>query len=120
MFSKVLQLPLNSDAHVSVEERSDCFIFVAGFDCLASGNPEVLIVEPHPEIKKVLIRGGGDRVLFDELEVDVRRVRLPDNAWPEAANAACHGGRLVVNVPKIGGGGGIDQIPSPSECKDVC
>lgn len=112
VFSKVLELPFNSDADVSIEERPDCFRFVAKDGFLGGGgrvDVRAHMIEVHPGVKKVVVKRNGGKVgkllLIDELELDMWRFRLPANSLPEAAKAVCSGGELVVTVPKNGGGG---------------
>lgn len=110
VFSKVLELPLNSEADVSVEERPDCFRFVAKDGFLGRVDVRAHMVEVHPGVKKVVVKrncgGNVGLMLIDEMKLDMWRFRLPANARPEAAKAVCSSGELVVTVPKSSGGGG--------------
>ncbi|KAM7485527.1 hypothetical protein LguiA_001536 [Lonicera macranthoides] len=127
VFSKVLELPLPSDADVSVEETSDRFRFVADIagEEISGGGEDVraLAVEIHPGVTKIVIRSGGageeNDLLLDRLEVDVWRFRLPAFTRPELATAVFVDGELIVTVPKCGVGevgdgietwGGIGQL----------
>ncbi|CAA7049766.1 unnamed protein product [Microthlaspi erraticum] len=56
IFSRVLELPLRSDADVAVEERLDCFRFVAETD---GGGVRAYVVEIHPGVTKILVRTNG-------------------------------------------------------------
>ncbi|GAB4851075.1 hypothetical protein Ancab_030373 [Ancistrocladus abbreviatus] len=113
IFSKVLELPFNSDADVQIEDSPECLRFVARTD-YDLGEVRAHIVEVYPELKKVVIskRGsngslGSELLLTDEMELDVWRFRLPAEARLELAKAVYGGGKLVVIMPKtVGGSGG--------------
>lgn len=103
VFSKVLELPFDSDADVAIEDRPDCLRFVAdGVD--VAGEVRAHVVELHPGVTKVVIRRRENRSqpLNGDLELNLWRVRLPAAARPELAKASYGGGRLVVTVPKHG------------------
>lgn len=105
VFSKVLELPFDSDADVDVEDRPDCLRFVAdGVD--VAGDVRAHVVELHPGVTKVVIRRRQNRSqpLTGDLELNLWRFRLPAAARPELAKAAYGGGQLVVTVPKHGRG----------------
>ncbi|GAB4843364.1 hypothetical protein Ancab_013330 [Ancistrocladus abbreviatus] len=112
VFSKVLQLPFNSDADVLIEERPGCLRFVAKTD-YDLGEVRAHTVEVYPGVKKVVIGkrengsyeslGGGLLLPIDEMEPDVWRFRLPEGALLELAKAVYGGGTLVVTVPMSGG-----------------
>ncbi|XP_010511470.1 PREDICTED: uncharacterized protein LOC104787563 [Camelina sativa] len=105
IFNRVLELPLSSEADVSVEERQDCFRFVAetvGL-CDGDGDMRAYMVEIHPGITKIVVRTNGSSSLglsLDELELDVWRFRLPESTRPELVTVACIDGALIVTVPK--------------------
>ncbi|KVH94608.1 uncharacterized protein LOC112518349 [Cynara cardunculus var. scolymus] len=105
VFSKVLELPLRSNADVFIEDRSECFRFRAKIEDNAfSGEVKAHAVKIHPEVTKVVVRGGNGggevELLLDKLEVDVWRFRLPATSRPELATAVFLGGELIVTVPK--------------------
>lgn len=113
VFSKVLELPFNSDADVFVEERHDCFKFTVKDDGVVGGgggvnvNVKAHVIDVHPGITKVVIRprDNPSRPFIDENGLDVWRFRLPPSARPELATAGYARGELVVTVPKNGWGG---------------
>lgn len=121
IFNRVLELPLRSEADVAVEERHDCFRFVAETVGLCNGDGEMraYMVEIHPGITKIVVRTNGSSSLglsLDELELDVWRFRLPESTRPELVTVACVDGDLIVTVPKNaeeedddGGGGDFGQ-----------
>ncbi|KAL1316990.1 hypothetical protein HN51_069101 [Arachis hypogaea] len=104
VFSKVLQLPLCSDADVSVEEWPHCFRFVA--DAPAGiATVEASTFRLHPGITKLVVRDSQTdftELSFDEfdLHLDVWRFRLPESTCPEMATAILLDGQLIVTVPK--------------------
>ncbi|EFH38493.1 predicted protein [Arabidopsis lyrata subsp. lyrata] len=105
IFNRVLELPLRSEADVTVEERHDCFRFVAETVGLCGGDGEMraYMVEIHPGITKIVVRTNGSSSLglsLDELELDVWRFRLPESTRPELVTVACVDGDLIVTVPK--------------------
>ncbi|KAJ8527249.1 hypothetical protein K7X08_029726 [Anisodus acutangulus] len=110
IFAKVLELPLHSDADVSIEETSDSLRFVITTDDIRD-NIRAHIVEIYPGVTKIVIRGDN---VFDSslpgLELDLWRFRLPAVTVPELATADYSDGELVVTVPKgaddDGGGDG--------------
>lgn len=102
IFSKVLELPLGSDADVSVEEGPDGFRFVAATDNLWD-DVRAHAIEIHPGVMKVVVRdagGGGGEGVEEELELDRWRFRLPPSTLPALATAAYAVGELVVTIPK--------------------
>ncbi|KFK39542.1 hypothetical protein AALP_AA3G257800 [Arabis alpina] len=120
IFNRVLELPLRSEADVTVEEKPDCFRFVAETDGVCGGDEmRAYMVEIHPGITKIVVRTNGSSSLglsLDELELDVWRFRLPESTRPELVTVACVDGALIVTVPKIleeddddGGGGDFGQ-----------
>lgn len=105
IFNRVLELPLRSEADVAVEERHDCFRFVAETVGLCDGDGEMraYMVEIHPGITKIVVRTNGSSSLglsLDELELDVWRFRLPESTRPELVTVDCVDGALIVTVPK--------------------
>lgn len=108
VFSKVLELPFDSDTDVSIEDRPDCLRFVAqeGDRMILGGDVRAHVVEVHPGVTKVIIRRRENRSQpsIDELELNVWRFRLPATARPELARAVYVGTQLVVTVPKNGSG----------------
>ncbi|KAF8114673.1 hypothetical protein N665_0034s0014 [Sinapis alba] len=120
IFNRVLELPLRSEADVAVEERHDCFRFVAETEGLCDGGEmRAYVVEIHPGITKIVVRTNGLSLglSLDELELDVWRFRLPESTRPELVTVVCVDGDLIVTVPKMvvvveeedGGGGGFGQ-----------
>lgn len=105
IFSRVLELPLKSDADVAVEESHDCFRFVAETNGGGGGGVRAYMVEIHPGVTKILVRTNGSSSLgvsLDELELDVWRFRLPESTRPDLVTVNCDGdGELIVTVPKI-------------------
>ncbi|KAL1197555.1 hypothetical protein V5N11_012131 [Cardamine amara subsp. amara] len=105
IFNRVLELPLRSEADVAVEERHDCFRFVAETEGLCNGGEmRAYMVEIHPGITKIVVRTNVSSSLglsLDELELDVWRFRLPESTRPELVTVVCVDGVLVVTVPKI-------------------
>ncbi|EOA18996.1 hypothetical protein CARUB_v10007641mg [Capsella rubella] len=102
IFSRVLELPLRSDADVAVQESRDCFRFVA--ETNGGGGVRAYMVEIHPGVTKILVRTNGSSSLglsLDELELDVWRFRLPESTRPDLVTVDCDGdGELIVTVPK--------------------
>ncbi|KAF3661097.1 hypothetical protein P3S67_001048 [Capsicum chacoense] len=100
IFAKVLELPFNSDADVSIEETSDSLRFVIPTDD-AGNNIRAHTVEIYPGVTKIVILGDN---VFDsslgEFELDLWRFRLPPSTLPELATADFADGELVVTVPK--------------------
>ncbi|KAJ0264735.1 Heat shock protein [Hirschfeldia incana] len=120
IFNRVLELPLRSEADVSVEERHDCFRFVAETEGLCGGGGEMraYVVDIHPGITKIVVRTNGLSLglSLDELELDVWRFRLPETTRAELVTVVCVDGVLIVTVPKMvseedddGDGGGFGQ-----------
>ncbi|XP_030974277.1 uncharacterized protein LOC115994326 [Quercus lobata] len=111
VFSRVLELPFRSDADVSIEEKPDCFRFIAETD-ENIGEVRAHMVEIHPGVTKIVVREGGSLELsLDSLELDMWRFRLPESTRPELASAVFVDGELIVTVPKgdeevLEGGGG--------------
>ncbi|XP_010440384.1 PREDICTED: uncharacterized protein LOC104723692 [Camelina sativa] len=103
IFSRVLELPLRSDADVAVQESPDCFRFVA--ETNGGGGVRAYMVEIHPGVTKILVRTNGSSSLglsLDELELDVWRFRLPESTRLDLVTVDCDGdGELIVTVPKI-------------------
>ncbi|KAL7144740.1 hypothetical protein ABFS83_07G032300 [Erythranthe nasuta] len=124
IFSKVLELPFDSDADVAVEEGPEFFRFSAEIEVDADDDDVAAVgddvrahaVEIHPGVVKIVVRnnrrnkikgGGGDdesnlELLLDKLEVDTWRFRLPSSSRPELATAVFVDGELCVTVPKGG------------------
>ncbi|XP_010909057.1 uncharacterized protein [Elaeis guineensis] len=99
IFSKVLELPLGSDADVFVEEGPDGFRFVAATDDLWD-DVRANAIEIYPGVMKVVIRHEDGEVEEDELDLDRWRFRLPPSSRPALATAAYADGELVVTIPK--------------------
>ncbi|KAJ8543156.1 hypothetical protein K7X08_005679 [Anisodus acutangulus] len=100
IFAKVLELPFNSDADVSIEETCDSFRFIIPTDD-AGDNIRAHTVEIYPGVTKIVIR--ADNVLdssLGEFELDLWRFRLPPSTLPELATADFADGEMVVTVPK--------------------
>ncbi|MED6161010.1 hypothetical protein PIB30_056762 [Stylosanthes scabra] len=115
VFSKVLQLPLSSDADVSVEEWPHCFQFVADAPA-GMASVEASTFQLHPGITKLVVRDSQtadftELSSFDEFELrlDVWRFRLPESTCPEMATAMLRDGQLIVTVPKHQRGGVDDN-----------
>ncbi|KNA21459.1 hypothetical protein SOVF_042940 [Spinacia oleracea] len=119
VFSKVLELPFDSDTDVFIEERCDCFKFTVEDDggVVVAGGVRAHVVEVHPGITKVVIRKKGNmsQPIVDENELDVWRYRLPSSARPDLATAVYARGELVVTVPKNGWGENIRR--GGGDCK---
>ncbi|KAF3786143.1 hypothetical protein EJ110_NYTH26099 [Nymphaea thermarum] len=100
IFNRVLELPFNSEANVSVQENHDCFRFVLITDQITE-DVEAQLVEIVPGVSKIVVRGRNLLELsLDELELDRWRFRLPPSTRPELATAAYIAGELIVTVPK--------------------
>ncbi|WMV17752.1 hypothetical protein MTR67_011137 [Solanum verrucosum] len=120
VFSKVLELPIPSDADVEVEENPEFFRFMAKIEQHGENirNVRAQTVEIHPGITKIVVRNGGggeaEVLMLDQLNVDTWRFRLPASAKPELATAVFADGELIVTVPKgvngRGGYGGKDVL----------
>ncbi|KAI3750031.1 hypothetical protein L2E82_20655 [Cichorium intybus] len=118
VFSKVLQLPLRSDADVLIEDRYDCFRFTANIKNIAfSSQVKAHALKIHPQVTKVVVSGGNDggkgELLLDKLEVDGWRFRLPETTRPELATAFVIARELIVTIPKEGqtsGGGKVEDV----------
>lgn len=115
VFSRILQLPLRSDADVSIEEEPTCFRFVAETDS-SLGHVETHTLHIHPGVTKIVVRASHSlHFSLDDLHPDIWRFRLPESVVPELATAVFVDGELIVTVPKafddentpepIGGGG---------------
>ncbi|XP_055827191.1 uncharacterized protein LOC129895491 [Solanum dulcamara] len=107
MFSKVLELPIPSDADVEVEENPEFFRFVADIKQHGENicNVRAQVVEIHPGVTKIVVRNGasgGERelLMLEQLKVDTWRCRLSASAKPELATAVFADGELIVTVPK--------------------
>ncbi|EHA8586708.1 17.4 kDa class I heat shock protein-like [Cocos nucifera] len=98
IFSKVLELPLDSDADVSIEEGPDGFRFVAATVNLRD-DVRARAIEIYPGVMKLVIRDGDGEVEEDELDLDRWRFRLPPSSLPALATAAYADGELVVTIP---------------------
>ncbi|XP_051120467.1 uncharacterized protein LOC127244146 [Andrographis paniculata] len=100
IFAKVLELPFDSEADVSVIETADSLIFTVATGDM-SGDVRADAVEIYPGVTKIVVRGSDVVDLSGmELELDLWRFRLPDLMRPELASAAYEDGELVVTVPK--------------------
>ncbi|KAI3750033.1 hypothetical protein L2E82_20657 [Cichorium intybus] len=61
VFSKVLELPLRSDADVLIEDRFDSFRFTAKIKNNAfSSQVKAHALKIHPQVTKVVVSGGDD------------------------------------------------------------
>ncbi|KAL1543258.1 hypothetical protein AAHA92_20259 [Salvia divinorum] len=118
VFGKVLELPFRSDADVAVEEGPDFFRFIAKTK-VGGGRVRAHAVEIHPGVIKIVVRNDdrklsgscGVELFIDRLELDTWRFRLPSSALTELATAVIADGKLVVMVPK-GGGGDKRKLPN--------
>ncbi|CAN6439736.1 unnamed protein product [Victoria cruziana] len=100
IFNRVLELPFDSEANVSVQENQECFRFVLITDQIME-DVEAQLVEIVPGVSKIVVRGRNLLELsLDELELDRWRFRLPPSTRPELATAAYIAGQLIVTVPK--------------------
>ncbi|CAI9781176.1 unnamed protein product [Fraxinus pennsylvanica] len=101
IFAKVLELPFQSDAIVSVEETLDSIKFIAATDEI-DGEVRANVVEICPGLTKIVVILGNGVLEFSgtEFVLDMWRIRLPTSALPELASAAYGGGELMVTVPK--------------------
>ncbi|CAF1931171.1 unnamed protein product [Brassica napus] len=96
IFNRVLELPLRSEADVAVEERTDCFRFVAETEGVCNGGEmRAYVVDIHPGITKIVVRTNG-LSLGLSLEVDMWRFRLPETTRPELVTVVCIDGVLIV------------------------
>uniref|UniRef100_A0A7N0V3F6 SHSP domain-containing protein n=1 Tax=Kalanchoe fedtschenkoi TaxID=63787 RepID=A0A7N0V3F6_KALFE len=109
VFSRVLELPLKSDADVSVEVNPSNFRFVVAVGngvCEAGSRFGARVIQVYPGVVKVIVTGYGtdedenELQLMDGLELDKWRFRLPVTTSPEHSTAVCVDGTLVVTVPK--------------------
>ncbi|CAA2933544.1 Hypothetical predicted protein [Olea europaea subsp. europaea] len=107
IFPKVLELPFQSDAIVSVEETPDSFTFSAATDDIDS-EVRANAVEIYPGVTKIVVILGNGAVDLSrtEFELDMLRFRLPASTLPELASVEYGGGELVVTVPK---GGDVEE-----------
>ncbi|KAI9118976.1 hypothetical protein K1719_009651 [Acacia pycnantha] len=106
VFANVLELPLRSDADVSVEETPTSFRFIAAANGIPNG-VRAHSFEILPGISRIVIKGtdGGELVAGQFfIGADLWRFRLPAWTWPAMATAVCSGGKLVVTVPKTTAG----------------
>lgn len=102
VFANVLELPLRSDADVSVEETTDSFRFIAAAAAIPGG-VRAHAIEILPGMTRIVIRGSdGSELMVGQLHLglDLWRFRLPASTRPATATAVCSGGKLVVTVPK--------------------
>lgn len=102
VFANVLELPLRSDADVTVEETPSSFRFIAAANGLPNG-VRAHAVEILAGMTRIVIKctDGGELVAGQLcLGLDVWRFRLPAWTRPSMATAVCSGGKLVVTVPK--------------------
>ncbi|KAI5423461.1 uncharacterized protein LOC127076803 [Lathyrus oleraceus] len=116
VFSRILQLPLRSDADVAVEESPNCFRFMAVTDS-SLGHVETHALHIHPGVTRIVVRASQSlHFSLDDLHPDIWRFRLPESVIPELTTAVVVDGMLVVTVPKadrddenntaaVGGGG---------------
>ncbi|XP_062018944.1 uncharacterized protein LOC133735554 [Rosa rugosa] len=109
VFAKVLELPFQSSADVSVQENSDSFRFSvpvpAGHQVYHDEVVRANAIEIYPGVTKIVIQkmNGGDfspEVNDVGGHFDKWRFRLPPSTRPELANATYAGQELVVTVPK--------------------
>lgn len=103
VFSRILQLPLRSDADVSVEEAPTFFRFVAETDS-SLGYVETHTLHIHPGVTKIVVRASQSlQFSLDDLHPDIWRFRLPESVVPELTTAVFVDGELIVTVPKVDG-----------------
>lgn len=105
VFANVLELPLRSDADVSVEETSHSLRFIASANSLPNC-VRAHAIEILPGMTRIVVKGtdGGELMVGQlHLGLDLWRFRLPACTRPAMATAVCTGGKLVVTVPKTGG-----------------
>ncbi|KAI3750036.1 hypothetical protein L2E82_20660 [Cichorium intybus] len=115
VFSRVLELPLRSHADVIIQDRSDCLRFIANIEDNAfAGQVRAHAVKIHPEVTKVVVRGGNSggevELRLDKLQVDVWRFRLPATTRPELTTAVVIGKELIVTVPKGGRSSHVGKV----------
>ncbi|XP_028762179.1 uncharacterized protein LOC114720675 [Neltuma alba] len=106
VFANVLELPLRSDADVSVEETPTSYRFVAAANGIPNG-VRAHAIEILPGMTRIVVKGmdGGELVAGQlRLGLDLWRFRLPAWTRPATATAVCSGGKLVVTVPKTTAG----------------
>ncbi|XP_058773041.1 uncharacterized protein LOC131647146 [Vicia villosa] len=121
VFSRILQLPLRSDADVAVEESPNCFRFMAETES-SLGHVETHALHIHPGVTRIVVRASQSlQFSLDDLHPDIWRFRLPESVVPELTTAVVVDDVLVVTVPKaerddendsavIGGGGGARVV----------
>nr|GMC84802.1 Heat shock 22 protein [Ipomoea batatas] len=97
----VLELPFRSETDVLIEETRNFFCFIVPTDDNSGDNMKAHTIQIYPGVTKPVIR-GDDLVEspLTELELDLRRFRLPASTLPGMAIAAFSDGELVVTVPK--------------------
>uniref|UniRef100_A0A7N0TET1 SHSP domain-containing protein n=1 Tax=Kalanchoe fedtschenkoi TaxID=63787 RepID=A0A7N0TET1_KALFE len=108
VFSRVLELPLKSDADVSIEVNPSYFRFVVdvGDDvCGVGRRVGAHMIQVCPGVVKVVVRGDvtgkdDDALQRDGLELDKWRFRLPLTTRLDRTTIVCVDGELVVTVPK--------------------
>ncbi|KAL9689361.1 hypothetical protein QQ045_009745 [Rhodiola kirilowii] len=94
IFEKVVELPLSSRTDVDVQPFTQSFRFSAAADGLGV-EIRAEAIEIYPGYTKVVIRGESEDDVYDGLEIDRWRFRLPECTRPEMASAECVGGMLV-------------------------
>ncbi|XP_043725752.1 uncharacterized protein LOC122672324 [Telopea speciosissima] len=108
--------PKNLKKRKLIEEKSDCFRFIAitedvGDDTIAH------TIEIHPGDTKIVFRRNNNlfELYLDELEIDLWRFRLPPSTRPEFANAVYVDGELIVTVPKGVSSDDSDDVANEEE-----
>lgn len=106
IFANVLELPLPSNADVSVEETPHSYRFAAMANNINIGKGvgvRAHSIQILPGITKIVIKTMDGRDVVNgqiRLPLDLWRFRLPPSTLPEMATAVCSGGKLLVTVPK--------------------
>jgi len=105
VFANVLELPLRSDADVSVEETPQSFRFIASANSIPKG-VRAHAIEILPGMTRIVIKAADGRELMVgqlHLGLHLWRFRLPAWTSPAMASAVCTGCKLIVTVPKTAG-----------------
>eukprot|EP00252_Welwitschia_mirabilis_P012311 TRINITY_DN2730_c0_g1_i2.p1 TRINITY_DN2730_c0_g1~~TRINITY_DN2730_c0_g1_i2.p1 ORF type:complete len:210 (-),score=35.41 TRINITY_DN2730_c0_g1_i2:320-949(-) len=98
VFCRVLELPVRSDASVTIEEADDCFRFIGNVGC-RSKDFRVEILKIIPGVVKVLVKESAGKGLEIE-DLERWRVRLPSSTLPELSHVEYRDGVVIVRVPK--------------------